>query len=290
MVDEVNILLGIISDGIGKLNFENYHYRMYVCYPQLLLSAFSCLWTLTASFFISLKLYDIIINNSRIFRGNHFLNKNITLITVSIPLIISYILWAIHLTLNIEYLKFETFYEIGITNRKKRFQLVFCWIREELSIVLACIAALLIIGNLYFSIFRGYFYLKKIKDTIITQNAEISKSINTQINNINQIQNILFLYPIISCVIWILFFLFIFSIYFHYTDTGIGWSIVFCIFMSIRQIIYTLVYFLSQNKLRNYTILFFMCKTCKKNKKVGKINPINLLPNSEIINDDSEEN
>lgn len=68
MVDEVNILLGILSYIKGKLNFENYGFRMQICYPQLFLSAFSCLWTLTASFFISLKLYDIIINNNKLFR------------------------------------------------------------------------------------------------------------------------------------------------------------------------------------------------------------------------------
>ena len=95
MVEEVNILLGIISDGIGKLNFENYSYRMHICYPQLFLSIFSCLWTLTASFFISIKLYDIILNENRIFRGNNFLNKNIKLISISIPLIITYIYYGL---------------------------------------------------------------------------------------------------------------------------------------------------------------------------------------------------
>ena len=294
MVDELNILLGIISDIKGKLNFENYGFRMQVCYPQLFLSAFSCLWTLTASFFISLKLYDIIINKDRIFRGNNFWNKNVKLISVSIPLIISYILWAIHLVMNNKRISLNSIYEDKIKNRQQRIQLVFCWLGREPSIAIAVISTLLIIANLYFSI-KSYIFLRNIKNNIINKNVDISKAINNQINNINQIQKILFLYPIIACVIWSFFFLFIFLVYFNYrNNNNFGWSIAFCIFMSIRQIIYTLVYFLSQQKLRRYTLLFLMCKTCKKNKNKGAINPIKLLPNSNIINnnmdDDNDEN
>ena len=80
MLDEINILLGIIADSSGKLHFENYEQRSYVCYTQIFLSVFSCLWTLTASLFISLKLYDLIVNKSRIFRGKKFLNRNVIFI------------------------------------------------------------------------------------------------------------------------------------------------------------------------------------------------------------------
>ena len=271
MVDELNILLGIISDIKGKLNFENYGFRMQVCYPQLFLSAFSCLWTLTASFFISLKLYDIIINKDRIFRGNNFWNKNVKLISVSVPLIISYILWAIHLVMNNKRISLNSIYEDKIKNRQQRIQLVFCWLGREPSIAIAIISTLLIIANLYFSI-KSYIFLRNIKNNIINKNVDISKAINNQINNINQIQKILFLYPIIACIIWITFFLFIFLFYFSYREhTSKGWSVAFCVFMSIRQMIYTLVYFLSQKKLRDYTKLFFTCQTCKKNKFKGEI-------------------
>ena len=34
IVDEVNILLGIIADCRGRLRFENYEFRMYTCYTQ----------------------------------------------------------------------------------------------------------------------------------------------------------------------------------------------------------------------------------------------------------------
>jgi len=41
--------------------------------------------------------------------------------------------------------------------------------------------------------------------------------------------------------------------------------------MAIRQIIYTLVYFLSQKNLRAYTVKVFKCQTCKKAQKKVKI-------------------
>ena len=95
MLDEINILLSIVSDMEGRLRFENYDFRMYSCYTQIYLSVFSCLWTLTASLFISIKLYDIIINKNKIFKTDSFLNKYVNLISISAPLIISYIFWVI---------------------------------------------------------------------------------------------------------------------------------------------------------------------------------------------------
>jgi hypothetical protein len=272
IVDEVNILLGIIGDIRGKLKFENYEFRMHICYLQIFLSVFSCLWTLTASLFISIKIYDIILNRNRIFSRNNFLNKHIVLITVSAPLIISYLFWVIHILLRTNALYLENVYVNKIYNKTQLIKLVFCWVNKKLSIALACIVALLIIGNLYFSVFKGFFFLKELKENILDQNEEE----NPRVKNINNIQGILFLYPLIACFIWIIFFLFIFLFYFGYREhTSKGWSIVFCIFMTIRQIIYTSVYFFSQKKLRTYTKLFLCCRTCKKNNKNGKMeNPL----------------
>ena len=267
IVDEINILLGIIGDLRGKLIFENYEFRMHTCYLQIFLSVFSCLWTLVASLFISLKIYDIIIKK-RIFTRNNFLNKYIVLITISVPLLITYLFWVIHTISRIDSLYLENVYVNKIYNKTQLIKLVFCWINKPLSIALACIVALLILGNLYFSFFKGYRFLENFKETILEQNEEE----NPRVKSINKIQRILFLYPIIACIIWITFFLFIFLFYFSYREhTSKGWSVAFCVFMSIRQMIYTLVYFLSQKKLRDYTKLFFTCQTCKKNKFKGEI-------------------
>ena len=244
IIDEVNILLNIITDSQGKMCFENYDFRMHICYFQIYLSVFSCLWTLTASLFISIKLYDIIINKNRIFRGKNFMNRNVTFITIMIPLIITYIFWTIHVQIRSAESSIYTMYVNKKAQGTQMLKLIFCWLSEKLSIALACIVGLLIISNLYFSIFKGFIFLKKMKDNIIAQSDEDNLKINDRIKNITQIQGILllFLYPIISCIIWIIFFVFIFGFYFKYSSsTSTVSSVFFCIFMAIRQIIYTLV-------------------------------------------------
>ena len=264
IIDEVNILLNIITDSQGKMCFENYDFKMHICYFQIYLSVFSCLWTLTASLFISIKLYDIIINKNRIFRGKNFMNRNVTFITIMIPLIITYIFWTIHVQIRSAESSIYTMYVNKKAQGTQMLKLIFCWLSEKLSIALACIVGLLIISNLYFSIFKGFIFLKKMKDNIIAQSDEDNLKINDRIKNITQIQGILFLYPIISCIIWIIFFVFIFGFYFKYSSsTSTVSSVFFCIFMAIRQIIYTLVYFLSQKNLRAYTVKIFKCQTCK---------------------------
>jgi hypothetical protein len=272
IIDEINILLSIITDSQGKMNFENYDFRITVCYSQIFLSVFSCLWTLTASLFISMKLYDIIINKNRIFKGNNFMNKNLTFITVIVPIIISYIFYIIHVIQKESITSIFDIYINKIAAGTQRIKLMFCFVNDKLSIPLSCIVALLIIGNLYFSVFRAFFFLKKMKDNIIAQSDEDNLRANNRIKNITQIQGILFLYPIISCAIWIIFFLFIFCFNSTYVQhTSLPWTAIFCVFMAIRQVIYTLVYFLSQKNLRQYAILFFTCQTCKRNKKKGEI-------------------
>jgi len=285
IIDEVNILLSIISDSQGKKTFENYDFRMQICFFQMYLSVFSCLWTLTASLFISIKLYDIIINKNRIFKGKNFINRNVNLITISIPLIMSYIFYIIHVIMRDKGANGDimTIYEDKMVIKAQGMRLIFCWINKGLSIALACIVGLLIIANLYFSIFKGFIFLKKVKDNIIAQSDEDNPNATTRIKSITQIQGILFLYPIISCVIWIIFFIFIFTFYFRYRkNSSITVSVLFCIFMAIRQVIYTLVYFLSQKNLRAYTVLILKCKTCRKDQQKVKID-------EEII-DNSKEN
>ena len=286
IIDEINILLGIISDSSGNLHFENYEFRIRICYTQIYLSVFSCLWTLTSSLFISLKLYDIIINNNKIFNGNIISNKHILFISICVPLFISYIFWVIQSIKHTSNITLNTIYDNKIISGTQMIKLVFCWLNKDLTIALACIVSLLIIANLYFSLIKGYLFLRQIKNEILAQNEEANLKINERIKNINQIQKILFLYPIIACVIWVLFFLFMFLFYFSYRDhQSTGWSIVFCIFMAIRQLIYTLVYFLSQKKLLKRSIMILTCKTCKKRKDKRNTNNANKQTEYISLND-----
>ena len=63
----------------------------------------------------------------------------------------------------------------------------------------------MILQCLYFSLIKGYFFVKKTKEDLKENNDESSPNIKKQISNMNQIQNTLFLYPIISCIIIHLF-------------------------------------------------------------------------------------
>ena len=292
MLDEINILLSIVSDMKGRLRFENYDFRMYSCYTQIYLSVFSCLWTLTASLFISIKLYDIIINKNKIFKTDSFLNKYVNLISISAPLIISYIFWVISSILKADTIHLNSIYINKIQNKTQMIKLVFCWLNKEMSIGLAYIVAILIAGNIYFSIIKGYVFIRKVKDTILDQNDDYNLSNNNRIKSINQIEKILFFYPLIASIIWIIFFLFIFLFNYSYREhQSSAWSYLFCIFMAIRQIIYTQIYFLSQKKLWNYTFSVLKCETCKRkniyNKGKGRIiNPIKGSNDNNSINSD----
>ena len=150
----------------------------------------------------------------------------------------------------------------------KRIKLIFCWLSEEVTIPLTIIVAILILGNIYFSIFRGWCFLRRMKNNIIAQTDEDNLTANNRIKSIGSIQGILFLYPLISCIIWLFFFLFIFLFYFRYgNETSTVSSIFFCIFMTIRQTIYVFVYFFSQKNLRKYTCSYFKCQCFKKNNR-----------------------
>jgi len=291
ILDEINVLLEIFNDSKGKHNFENYDFRMIFCYTQIYLEVFSCLWTLTASFFISLKLYDIIINKNKIFRQNSFMDKYSSFISIAIPLLLSYIFWAIYIIKRADFLNLNDIYVNKYQQGTQSIKLIFCWLNKELTIALSVIAFLLIVGNLYCSLYKGYFFLRKIKQNIILKNDEESPSTSRRINSISQMQSILFLYPIISSIIWIIFFLFMFLFYFNYrNDPSIVWSWIFCIFMTTRQTIFILLYFLSQKNLREYTIKFFKCQICKDNNRGTIYNQIKLLErnnnDNKIINDD----
>ena len=268
IIDEINILLSIISDSQGKMNFENYDFRMHICFTQIYLSVFSCIWTLTSSFFISIKLYDIIINKNRIFKRNNFLSQYLLFITISVPIIISYILWAVHVGMRVTSLQLDQMYIDKRYTGTQYIKLIFCWLGKEVTIPLTIIVAILILGNIYFSIFRGWCFLRRMKNNIIEQTDEDNFSANNRIKSIESIQGILFLYPIISCLIWLIFFLFIFLFYFRYgNETSTVSSIFFCIFMTIRQTIYVLVYFLSQKNLRKYTLSYLKCQCNKKSSR-----------------------
>lgn len=269
IIDEINVLLAIVFDGIGQPTFENYNSRMMVCFTQIYLGVFTCLWTLTASLFISLKLYDIIVNKNKIFKDGSFMSKYTCLISMGGPMILSFLIWSISVNIQSYDNKKVNIYgnkSQHIKEGKQKFRMIFCWVDTSMSILLFVIVSFLIAGNIYFSLIKGYFFVKKTKEDLKENNDESSPNIKKQISNMNQIQNTLFLYPIISCILWSIFFLF--KLIFRFlSKTNSVLSFLFCLFISIRQISYILVYFLSQQKLKEYSILVLTCKIWKNKKR-----------------------
>ena len=273
MIDEVNILLSIIADAQGNINFQNYHGRMIVCYSQIFIAVFSCLWTLTASFFISLKLYDIIINKNKIFSEGSVMSKYTPLFTIAGSAVISYIIWFIQVLKQASSFSFDETYDKEKHRNKppKNFKMGFCWVDIYLSITLSILATSLIFGSFYFSIVKGCCFIKQTKEKLQGNNVGRRANVRKKINNMNQIQTTLFLYPTVACLLWAFFF--ILKLFFDLSkenkrNTVFSWF--FSVFISVRQIIYTLVCFLTQPKLKEYAWEVITCKTCKRRKK-GKI-------------------
>ena len=290
MIDQINILLSIISDSFGGLNFENVHSKMLVCFSQIFIAIFSCLWTLTASFFISLKLYDVIIKKNTIFKEGSFLNKNTILLSISFPILISYIIWMIQVIGQAEEFSMEDQYNKNIVKVKKHFKMGFCWVHKYLSIVICTIATVLICGNFYFSMIKGYFFLKNAKKEY-EKNSPLRTNNISQIDSLNKIKKNLFLYPTVASILWAIFF--IFKLFFELNNeykTQSIFSWIFSIFISTRQIIYISVYFFTQKKLKIYAYQVLTFKVCKMKKKQNLVELRKQINSSEPILQIEEKN
>ena len=281
MIDEINIILNIFADVQGPVKFENYHGRMTICYSQIFISVFSCLWNLTASFFMSFKLYDIIMNKNKIYSDDSFMTKYTPLISVIGPGIVSYIMWFIHVLIQSAQFSFENTYETSRGAPPKNFRMGFCWINTGLSVALFIIASILICGSFYFSLFKGFCFVKKTSEKLKGDNDERRSTVKKKLRNMKQIQYTLFLYPTVACVLWIIFFAFKF--YFRNKEvnkrTGIVISWIFSFFISIRQFVYTLVCFITQPKLIEYAYQVITFKACRSKgpSKNGSICSLNSM-------------
>lgn len=262
IIDGVNILMAIFFDAFKIFTFENYSYRMGICFTQMYFGLFSCLWTLTASFLISLRIYDIMAYKSKIFK-NIFMKKYTTTISYGIPLIISYIFWCCQINEQSKRLRDtpeKIFYNKTKYSPPPHFRHIYCWFSPKKNYYIFGLVIILLVLNFYFSVIKGALYVKKISTDIRNNEDEGRNSIREKIKQMNTIKYSLCSYPIVSILVWSMFF--IIQILFNQRSTDkngpIAW--IYCILISARQIIYTLVYFLTQKQL--IKLIF-----CKKRKK-----------------------
>ena len=280
VVDGVNIVLSLVFNYFGDYTFENYPNRMGICLTQIYLGIFSCLWNLFSSLFISLRIFDRMENKNRIFK-NKFMFEYTTTMSYGIPCIISYILWTAQVINQSQILqskKYEDFYpKEGINS--DFFRYMYCWVSGINNYILFGLCVILIGANFFFSIYKSAFFIKKVSNEIEEKEDNGRESIQAKKKKINQMMWSLILYPVVSGIIWL--FYFILQIIAGNAKEGLkesmrdgvgAWLLI--ILISFRQFIFTFLFFWTQGNLKKYA---YNCITCKKNKKTNKDKEKNLI-------------
>ena len=276
ILDGINIILAIVFDSFKSYTFENYPNRMGICLTQIYLGVFSCLWNLFSSFFISLRIYDRMENKNRIF-NNKFMYEYTTTMSYGIPCIISYIIWTVQVLNQSKTLKNKNYDDFYPNEKTKSdfFRYMYCWVSGWNNNILFIICMILITANFYFSIFKSVFFITKVSNEIEEKEDQGRKSIQNKMKKINQMKYSLILYPVVSGIIWI--FYFILQIFVNEANkneninislrnsmrNGFG-SWVLTILISFRQFIFAFLFFWTQVSVKKYA---YNLITCQKNKK-----------------------
>ena len=277
ILDGINILGSMIYDIMGPQTFEKYRSRMTICFTQIFLGVFSSLWTLFSCFFISLRIFDKMQNKNKIFKTK-FMAKYTTTMSYAIPIIITYILWAIQITdqSNIIDNKDYKDYYPDIVGRNVFFRHMYCWVTNSRNYILFFIVLILIILNLYFSIIKSVLFIKKISNEMKDDEEDEDNKDNIQekIKKMNRMMCSLIIYPVASAILWVFFY--VIQYYFGLKDINKNGSIalIYCVVISIRQLIYTSVFFWTQSNLWKYALGLLTCKKTNRNTQNNSIGSI----------------
>ena len=273
IIDGIDILLVIAEDAQGNNTYENYFTQRGICWSQIFLSLFVCLWTLTSSFFISFRLFDITVKKGAIFKKKIF--KKINVFSIIIPMFITFWFWygqVVHQSSAYDNLQYDDLYRQGRAHY--HFRHMHCWYEKNINYALFAIVIVIIAAAVFFSV-KGIIVMKSIH-TKLTDEIELGRTttVNKRKANIEYIINTLWIYPITSGILWLVFF--ILQICYDNGVKGFAASLIYCILISIRQLIYALVFLFTQRDIKQKSI---QCLTCKGRKN----------PKSVIISDDVED-
>jgi hypothetical protein len=287
VLDGLNILLVIFDDYQGSRIFENYNSKTYICYSQIFLSLFTCLWTLSASFFISLRIYDIMIKKGRIFK-NKFLEKYVLFFSVIIPAFISYFFWlgqVISQANKIKDVNQKGFYQKYHSH--SHFRHMYCWVDSDRNYAIFSIVIVLIGANVYFSIIKGTTFLNKVSGELKDEDEEFQmQSVKRKISDMEHIKKSLWIYPLTSGILWTIFF--IIQILFNEVERRGFLSWIYCILISIRQGIYTFIFVYTQKDIKYQFMKFILCKNRTHKTLRNTKGIINELKSEEKIIPDDE--
>lgn len=267
ILDGICILMQIVEDYYGGRYFEIFVETYFYCFSQIFLSVFSCLWTLTASFFISLRIYDISIKRNQIF-NNKFFQKFTSILSICIPLILSFFIWFIQVLRQSSKIKNdykEKFYNPTAPN-KNHFKHMYCFVEDGVSYAVIVIVFLLIAANFYFSVIKSYKVISKISKDIDNAEAVDRNTIKAKAKVINEIKKSLLYYPLTSGIIWVVYFVFQIVIigYKGKEYTLLSW--IYCILITVRQPIYACLFLFTQPKMKEYCIKTLKCDFGDKKK------------------------
>ena len=265
VIDGINILIVVFDDILGERKFEDLIERRYVCFSQIFLAIFSCLWTISSSFLISLRIFDIAVKNSNLFKKK-ILKKYLSVFSLFIPLFTSFCFWFGQTAYQAQFLE-KLPYDVYYTNHiHYHFRHMYCWFEKYVSLAIFIISLILIGATIFFSV-KGIQVMKSIK-LKLTDELKLGQEsfLNKRQTNVEYIIKTLWTYPMASAILWILYF--VLQILYDNGVKGFTFNLIYCIIISIRQPIYTFIFLYTQKDIKRQFIKFITCKYKNKNKSI----------------------
>ena len=266
MINNLTNLSTLINDILVGKRDKFYTERMRVCFAQMFSGLFSNLFTLMSSLLVAYRIYDLLVNNSSMFRSNKFV-KGIRLFSIYITLFISYVIWMIQLVFFQNYSRGSN-YTLIIT----------CWIGQEMNYFVISIFVLLIL-LMFFFCFKARKFIEHYTKNIIQDDSSFTEETDEngkteQINKAKQVQNKLILYPITTGILFTFITAYsITSFYVKDTTTFIPnntmriLSMIFYIIPTVsRGFIFSIIYLGSQNNVKQTLWDYLTCKNWNKPK------------------------
>ena len=260
MLNNINHITQGIPFLMGKIN-EKYNERMRVCYSQMFITTFSNLYTLYSSFLIAFRINDLLAHRSHVFKKP--INIKIAkLSSLYVSLILSYILWSVHM------IGFQSF----SSKSQKYFRILTCWISSSVDYVILGIFLFFILLIFVYSC-KSLTFIRKYRmrlqgDDDDDEEDEDNKSdlTNTeQFKKIRFVQKRLIVYPIVTAILYILIIIYrVISYNAKFDDTKKFICLVlYGVTTVFRGIIFVVIYFGTQRVFREGLYDYIMCRRRK---------------------------
>lgn len=270
MINNITNFINIFPTFMGTKE-EKYHERMRVCYTQIYSGLFSNFFTLFSSLLIALRIHDLLVNNSKLFKNPRNV-KLAKLFSVFICFLMSYIIWLLQMN------QFQGYEDTSI----KYYLVLSCWLGDILNYITLGIFAIFIVLMFYFCI-HSYIFISKYTENYLvnesTNEGEEAEQNSEELTKARKVQKKLLLYPITTCILYLLIILYsIFSLVIKEKDEETSsiniYKIVSIIFYTIptvsRGFIFAMVYVGSQTTVKQALLEFILCR-CDKKKELNQI-------------------